>query len=57
MLELGYNGSQTMDIPFHISLGTYTSKINKNCRKIREVCSKIKQSEVKPDKVERLGIK
>ena len=43
VLSLGYEGTQTMDIPFHISLGTYSvSEENKMKEKIHEVCKKYK---------------
>lgn len=58
VLSLGYNGTQTMDIPFHISLGTYSvNEENAMKQKIHKVCLKNKNFDIKLNKVNRFGYK
>lgn len=58
VLGLGYEGSQTMNIPFHISLGTYCVKDeSKMVEKIREVCTNTKSFDIDLSKVNRFGYK
>lgn len=58
VLALGHRGSQLMDIPFHISLGTYCVDDElKIAEKIHDACSKNSQFEIKLDKVNHFGHK
>ena len=48
ILDLGYEGSQTMDIPFHISLGSFPVECAKDLTdKIKTVCSQTKEFKIR----------
>lgn len=52
ILDLGYTGTQTMDIPFHISLGSYPISCEKELiERIKSVCESNSQFDIKLDKV------
>ncbi|MDE5565972.1 MAG: 2'-5' RNA ligase family protein [Anaeroplasmataceae bacterium] len=56
VLSLGYKGDQTMDIPFHISLGTYSVLEEEKLKeKIYEVCKENKSFEIKLNNVNRFN--
>ncbi len=58
VLSLGYKGTQTMDIPFHISLGTYpVDEEEKLKKKICEVSKLNRGFEIKLFKVNRFSYK
>ena len=47
VLKLGNKGTQTMDIPFHISLGSFSlDKRDMLIEKIKEVCSKFHKFDI-----------
>ena len=52
ILDLGYEGSQTMDIPFHISLGSYPIECaTELIEKIKHVCLHKKEFYIRLDKI------
>ncbi len=52
VLSLGYPGTQTMDIPFHISLGSFKVEDEQELKaKIKEVCSQKDGFEINLNKV------
>ncbi|MDE6659498.1 MAG: hypothetical protein K2K01_05240 [Eubacterium sp.] len=52
VLSLGYSGTQTMDIPFHISLGSFKVEDERELKvKIKEVCSQKYEFEINLNKV------
>ena len=52
VLKLGFEGSQTMDIPFHISLGSFPVECAENLiAKIKTVCSQEISFEIRLDKI------
>lgn len=52
VISLGYSGAQTMDIPFHISLGSFNVEDEqKLIAKIKEVCSQKHEFEINLNKV------
>ena len=56
VLRLGYTGTQTMDIPFHISLGTFgVDEEEKWKEKIIEVCKKKRSFDIELNEVDRFG--
>lgn len=56
VLSLGYKGIQTMDIPFHISLGTYSVLEEEKLKeKIHEACKENKSFEIKLNNVNRFN--
>ena len=47
VLSLGYSGTQTMDIPFHISLGSFKVENEQELKaRIKEVCSQKREFEI-----------
>ena len=52
ILELGYEGSQTMDIPFHISLGSYPIECAEELiEKIKSVCLHKKEFYIRLERI------
>ena len=52
VLDLGYSGTQTLDIPFHISLGSFKTEAEQELTaKIKEACSQNNEFEIDLDKV------
>lgn len=52
VISLGYLGTQTMDIPFHISLGSFKVEYEQELKaKIKEVCSQKCEFEINLNKV------
>ena len=58
VLSLGYFGTQTMDIPFHISLGSFKVECEQELKsKIKEICSQKYEFEINLNKVNHFGNK
>ena len=58
IISLGYSGTQTMDIPFHISLGSFNVECEQELKaKIKEVCSQKYEFEINLTKVNHFGNK
>ena len=58
VLSLGYSGTQTMDIPFHISLGSFkVENEQKLIAKIKSICSQRYEFEINLNKVNHFGNK
>ena len=56
VLNLGYSGTQTMDIPFHISLGSFNVKYEQELKsKIKTICSQQHAFEINLNKVNHFG--
>ena len=56
VLGLGYAGTQTMDIPFHISLGSFQVEVERKLtEKIKEVCANTGEFEIELNKVNHFG--
>lgn len=52
VLNIGYPGTQTMDIPFHISLGSFKVEDERELKaRIKEVCSQQYEFEINLNKV------
>ena len=52
VISLGYLGTQTMDIPFHISLGSFKVEYEQELKaKIKEICSQKCEFEINLNKV------
>ncbi|MDE6201186.1 MAG: 2'-5' RNA ligase family protein [Clostridiales bacterium] len=52
VLSLGYKGTQTMGIPFHISLGSFKVEDERELKaRIKEVCSQYGEFEINLNKV------
>ena len=58
VISLGYSGTQTMDIPFHISLGSFKVEYEQELiAKIKNTCSQMHEFEIKLNKVNHFGNK
>lgn len=58
VLSLGYSGTQTMDIPFHISLGSFKIEYEQELKtKIKKICSQKNEFEINLIKVSHFGNK
>ena len=56
VLSLGYSGTQTMDIPFHISLGSFKIECEQELKeKIKKICSQKFEFEINLNKVNHFG--
>ena len=52
VLSLGYSGTQTMDIPFHISLGSFRVEYEQELKtKIKTICSQKYEFQINLNKV------
>lgn len=52
VLSLGYKGTQTMDIPFHISLGSFSVECESELKeRIKEICQKTAKFDILLNKV------
>ena len=58
VISLGYSGTQTMDIPFHISLGSFKVEYEQELiAKIKNTCSQMHEFEINLNKVNHFGNK
>ena len=56
IFKLGYKGSQTMGIPFHITLGSFPLECESELiNRIKETCSKNTQFDITLDKINNFG--
>lgn len=58
VLSLGYSGTQTMDIPFHISLGSFKVEYEQELKtKIQKICSQTYEFNINLNKINHFGNK